>query len=298
MPVNRVVENVLGTLGTVCWTAQLIPQLWKSWRTKSTEGLSHWLVLIWSLSSIPLGIYVIVQNLNIPLILQPQLFGFFSLLSWGQCMYYNGGYSARHCYLMILGILVINASMQVGFVYAIRPAYHNGAQSGERGVQFFGVFSSIMIALALIPQYYEIHKHRAVIGISVTFMFVDLLGGVFSDLSLAFKPKFDVIASVTYSVVILMDGLVLIAAAILNPIARRRARAAAAAAGEPAAVPPPDDTTSITLAERGLGTGRAAALASGPVTIASADQVYQEEKNAARGAVQDVEKGRPETAVQ
>ncbi|ETW79028.1 hypothetical protein HETIRDRAFT_14443, partial [Heterobasidion irregulare TC 32-1] len=218
MPTNRVAENVLGTLGTVCWTAQLIPQLWKSWRTKSTEGLSHWLVLIWSLSSIPLGIYVIVQDLNIPLILQPQLFGFFSLLSWGQCMYYNGGYSARRCYLMILGILIISASMQVGFVYAIR--------SGERGVQFFGVLSSIMIALALIPQYYEIHKHRAVIGISVTFMFVDLLGGVFSDLSLAFKPKFDVIASVTYSVVILMDGLVLIAAAILNPIARRRARAA------------------------------------------------------------------------
>lgn len=94
-----------------------------------------------------------------------------------------------------------------------------------------------------------------------------------------------------------MDGLVLIAAAILNPIARRRARAAAAA-GEPAAVPPPDDTTSITLAERGLGTGRAAALASGSVTIVSADQVYQGEKNTARGDVQDVEKGRPETAVQ
>ena len=93
-----------------------------------------------------------------------------------------------------------------------------------------------------------------------------------------------------------MDGLVLIAAAILNPIARRRARAAAAAAGEPAALPPPDDTTSITLAERGLGTGRAAALVSGPVTIASAGQFYQEEKNTARGAVQDVEKGRPETA--
>ena len=113
-------------------------------------------------------------------------------------------------------------------VRTTQPAYHNGAQFGERGVQFFGVLSSIMIALALMyvprprwpplclalpcltlltpgtrsPQYYEIHKHRAVIGISVTFMFVDLLGGVFSDLSLAFKPKFDVIASVTYSVVI------------------------------------------------------------------------------------------------
>ena len=50
------------------------------------------------------------------------------------------------------------------------------------------------------------------------------------------------------------------------------------------------------MAERGLGTGRAAALVSGPVTIASAGQFYQEEKNTARGAVQDVEKGRPETA--
>lgn len=33
-------------------------------------------------------------------------------------------------------------------------------------------------------------------------MAVDLLGGVFSDLSLAFKPKFDVIAGVAYSAVV------------------------------------------------------------------------------------------------
>ncbi len=33
-------------------------------------------------------------------------------------------------------------------------------------------------------------------------MAVDLLGGVFSDLSLVFKPKFDVIAGVAYSAVV------------------------------------------------------------------------------------------------
>ena len=33
-------------LGTICWTVQLIPQVWKSWRAKSTEGLSHWLVYV------------------------------------------------------------------------------------------------------------------------------------------------------------------------------------------------------------------------------------------------------------
>lgn len=63
MPVNAVAENVLGTVGkkplclnwngdayssrvlpgTVCWMTQLLPQVWKSWKDKSTEGLSHYL---------------------------------------------------------------------------------------------------------------------------------------------------------------------------------------------------------------------------------------------------------------
>ena len=33
-------------------------------------------------------------------------------------------------------------------------------------------------------------------------MLVDMMGGVFSDLSLAFKPKFDIIAGVAYSAVV------------------------------------------------------------------------------------------------
>ena len=52
------------------------------------------------------------------------------------------------------------------------------------------------------PQYYEIYKHKEVIGISIIFMFVDFLGGVFNDLSLAFKDHFDVIPAITYSLVV------------------------------------------------------------------------------------------------
>ena len=39
-------------------------------------------------------------------------------------------------------------------------------------------------------------------GISLTFMAVDIAGGVFSILSLAFKEKFDVFASVSYAVIV------------------------------------------------------------------------------------------------
>lgn len=52
------------------------------------------------------------------------------------------------------------------------------------------------------PQYYEIWKYGEVKGISIPFMAIDLMGGVFSDLSLAFKPQFDVIAGVAYSLVV------------------------------------------------------------------------------------------------
>ena len=52
------------------------------------------------------------------------------------------------------------------------------------------------------PQFYEIYKHRAVIGISLTFMAVDCLGGVFSILSLIFKRHVDVIAAVAYALVV------------------------------------------------------------------------------------------------
>lgn len=96
------------------------------------------------------------------------------------------------------------------------------------------------------------------IGISVAFMTIDCLGGVFSDLSLAFKPKFDMLAAISYTLVAvrkfipphayasphgsrlssgkpagdgeilmvpdfqILDGLVIVAALILNPRARRR----------------------------------------------------------------------------
>ena len=52
------------------------------------------------------------------------------------------------------------------------------------------------------PQYYEIYKYKEVVGISILFMLIDMAGGVFSDLSLAFKEEFDVVAGVTYSLVV------------------------------------------------------------------------------------------------
>ena len=76
-------------------------------------------------------------------------------------------------------------------------------------------------------------------------MFIDWLGGLFSLLSLLFKEKLDVLASVTYSLVVVgvipieckckihqletqvLDGVVLLLAIILHPFIRRAWRRSA-----------------------------------------------------------------------
>ncbi|KAI0251721.1 PQ loop repeat-domain-containing protein [Lactifluus subvellereus] len=239
MPVNAAAENVFGTMGAIFWTVQLIPQLHKTWRTKSTEGLSPWLVFLWGISSLPLGVYVIVQDLNIPLIVQPQLFGLFSLLSWGQCMYYGATRSRVWCAAVLGGTLALWGVLEATLVFVLRPSYRHGVPADKTGVRFLGSLGSALLAIALLPQFYEIYKHGAVLGISLTFMAIDLLGGVFSILSLVFKHRVDAIAAVAYSLVVVrlapawaarlkhfsltvLDGLVLVLAMILNPRAKKR----------------------------------------------------------------------------
>ncbi|KAF9065822.1 hypothetical protein BDP27DRAFT_1331422 [Rhodocollybia butyracea] len=224
MPVNLVAENVFGTLGTVCWMIQLLPQIRKSYVEKSTVGLSDWIEsFAWALGGAFLGTYAVVQNLNIPLILQPQIFGTLSLITWAQCQYYTRHWSLRKTILVGIFTGFVLGAFEAGTVYALRSPYNHGNKSAESAIFFFGIMSTVFISGALLPQYYEIYKHGQVIGLSIPFILIDLLGGVFSDLSLIFRPgSFNVLAGITYSIVIVTDGAIVVAAIILNPRAKRR----------------------------------------------------------------------------
>jgi len=114
--------------------------------------------------------------------------------------------------------MAVAGAFEAGMVFAIHPPYKAGNDSAKAAVRFFGILTSILLAVGLLPQYYEIWKHKEVIGISILFMIVDAMGGappplssfdielrhfagLFSVLSLVFKPKFDIVAGVAYSVV-------------------------------------------------------------------------------------------------
>ncbi|KAF9130218.1 hypothetical protein BGW39_003312 [Mortierella sp. 14UC] len=80
MPTTRsVLENVFGMLGIIFWSFQLLPQAIDNYRAKSTEGLSYSMFFIWTLCALGFGSYGVVEELSIPLIVQPQIFGFLSM---------------------------------------------------------------------------------------------------------------------------------------------------------------------------------------------------------------------------
>lgn len=95
--------------------------------------------------------------------------------------------------------MVLTGAFEVLFVFVSRPAVDRGI---DAPVKLFGILSVLSISGGLFPQYWEIYKLGEVMGVSYTFICIDMLGGLLNDLSLAFAEHFDGLAAASYTAVI------------------------------------------------------------------------------------------------
>ncbi|KAJ9295568.1 hypothetical protein DTO271G3_6024 [Paecilomyces variotii] len=199
-----VASTVLGTIGTVLWCVQLIPQIWYNWRQKKTDGLPPVMMFLWAACAVPMGTYMILQKVNVPLQVQPQMFSFFSLISWGQILYYNHNYSFRKATLAVVGTGVLLGGLEALFVLCLRIPYNKGTTWPDL---LFGAIAAVMLALGLIPPYFEIRKRRGrVVGINWFFLAMDTSGGLFSLFALAAQGSFDILGGIMYIIVVVLEG--------------------------------------------------------------------------------------------
>ncbi|EAU90598.2 PQ loop repeat protein [Coprinopsis cinerea okayama7 len=126
------------------------------------------------------------------------------------CQYYGHQRTRKVALFVTAAVVLLSAILELALVLAVRPIKNDHTK--DMILQFCGIFASILIAVALFPQYWEIYKLKAVIGISLVFISIDILGGVFNDLSLVFKEEFDVIAACQYTVVVVLDSVIILAA--------------------------------------------------------------------------------------
>lgn len=117
-----------------------------------------------------------------------------------QCQYYGFKRSRLLSVTITVLLMVASGALEYILIITIKAQHGEGAQGP--GTTVIGIIASILLAVALFPQYWEIFKLKEVTGVSMTFLLIDILGGVFNNLSLAFKEKFDVVASISYTLVI------------------------------------------------------------------------------------------------
>ncbi|KAL1649191.1 hypothetical protein SLS58_001765 [Diplodia intermedia] len=192
-----VAANVLGTIGAVCWSIQLIPQIIINYRRHHATGLQPAMMMWWACAGVPLGVYNIVSNFNIALQIQPQLLTLLSLATWIQCHHYQKRWAALRSLCIVLPIAGAMAGVEAALVVALRV----GVARGTRWpLTLMAVLAAAGLAAGVLRHYWDIWRHRTVRGISFVFVAIDAAGDLFSLVSVLFQPELDVLGLVTYGV--------------------------------------------------------------------------------------------------
>ncbi|OBA21567.1 hypothetical protein METBIDRAFT_41362 [Metschnikowia bicuspidata var. bicuspidata NRRL YB-4993] len=200
---SAVAENVLGTIGTVLWCIQLTPQILRNYKAKDCTGLPPMMMFLWALSGVPFSIYFFGTDGSIPLRIQPQLFTFFCIISWAQSLYYPPVSMKKLKLALYVGGFVICAiGAEVGFILWLRPLYRRGVTWPMLVV---GIVASVLLALGLVPPYFEIAKRKGrVVGLNFFFLGMDSAGALFSMLSVV-VGNMDIMSLVLYAIVLVME---------------------------------------------------------------------------------------------
>ncbi|MCJ1463943.1 hypothetical protein MMC07_002553 [Pseudocyphellaria aurata] len=196
--------NVLGTLGTVFWCIQLIPQIWQNWRQKNTDGFPALMMLLWAISAVPFGVYAVVQNFNLPIQIQSQVFGTLSLVTWAQILMYSHKWPTWKAIGLATGLFTIFAGVEVLLIFTLRGPYVRGV---EWPMILVGSIAAVILIIGILPPYPEIWKRRGrVVGINFIFLTMDSLGAYFSLFALVAQEHFDILGGVIYIGVIITEG--------------------------------------------------------------------------------------------
>ncbi|CAK7903598.1 hypothetical protein CAAN1_09S01728 [[Candida] anglica] len=200
---NNIAENVLATAGTILWCIQLVPQIVRNYRVKDCEGLPPLMMFLWAACGVPFSIYFFGIDGSIPLRIQPQLFTTFCVVAWAQTLYYPPISMKLGRVFLYVGIFVaISAGAEAGFIVWLRPLYRRGT---EWPMLVFGILASVLLALGLIPPYFELAKRKGrVVGINFVFLSLDSMGALLSMLSII-VGQFDIMSMVLYAIVLVLE---------------------------------------------------------------------------------------------
>lgn len=204
--VNNKAATILGTIGTVLWCIQLIPQIIHNYRHKTCEGMPPIMMFLWAASGVPFAVYFIVQKSNLAVQVQPHIFMLFATITWVQTLYYPPVKWPRKRLIIVVAVTcLLFAGIEIGLVFPLRIVYRNGV---TWPTTFIGAIAAALLAFGLIPPYVEIKKHHGeVVGFNFVFLAMDSAGALFSIFSLVAQGgAIDIMGIVLYCIVVFLEA--------------------------------------------------------------------------------------------
>ncbi|KAJ3188660.1 hypothetical protein HDU85_004374 [Gaertneriomyces sp. JEL0708] len=179
--------TVFNYIAFFLWSFQLAPQVYENYKSKSTGTLSPYMVLLWAVWAPVYASHALWSGVELPVVIQPNVFGFLSGICWTQCTFYNpsrlrkklGFPEDNKCQAvaMFVALTSILAAIEVGLFYALK-ASSAGLSTA------LPILATALITSGFIPQYMFLVRTRDPSGISIPFLLMDMSGGVFSMLGL------------------------------------------------------------------------------------------------------------------
>ncbi|CAK7203779.1 hypothetical protein SEUCBS139899_006526 [Sporothrix eucalyptigena] len=187
------------------------------------------MMFLWGVCGVPFGAYAIIQNFNIPIQVQPQVFMSLCMIAWVQILVYGNKWPVKKAAVTGVVMACLFAGVEAALVFGLRPIYERG---NEAPALVVGIIASILLAAGLIPPYFEIYKRRGrVFGINFFFLAMDWSGAFFSLMALVAQNSFDILGGVLYIICALLEiGIFL--SHIIWMIRTRKIRARAKAEGK------------------------------------------------------------------
>ncbi|KAL1632734.1 hypothetical protein SLS56_003431 [Neofusicoccum ribis] len=191
--------SILGTIGTDAGVFRIVT----NWRHKQTDGLPWIMPFLWAAAAVPFGIYSIVQNFNIPLQVQPQVFCALTLICWAQTLIYHDHWRVWTASLAAVITGLVSGGVEALLILTLRGPYSRGM---EWPIVTVGVIAAVLLAVGLLPMYWEQWKRNGrAKDISFLFLGTDFAGALFSLMALVVQQTFDYLGGILYIVCMVLE---------------------------------------------------------------------------------------------
>lgn len=80
-------------------------------------------MFLWALCGVPFGVYTVVQNFNIPIQVQPQVFMVLCLVSWAQTLIYQNKWRVWTTTLLAVSIGAVFGGVEAALILTIQVSH-------------------------------------------------------------------------------------------------------------------------------------------------------------------------------